>query len=157
MKKYKIVLAVLAVVMILSLSVQGAMAYFTTYVRVKGTIPLNLHEKTTITEEVVEGEKIVTISNTGTVPVYVRAKAIAPSTVTLKYNTDSNPDWTDGGDGWWYYGPMLMGGSEENPTQASPLHIKIEMPENSEQTEINVVVLYEATHSIDNNGNAVWE
>ena len=53
-KKSRIALAAAAAVMLIALSIPGAMAYFTANDRAEGTVPVNLGYKTTIDEPQVE-------------------------------------------------------------------------------------------------------
>ena len=62
------------------ISAGTAMAYFTTYTQVSGTVPLSLGEIETIPdEEVTDWEKRVTIENTGDMECFVRVRAFAGS------------------------------------------------------------------------------
>ena len=101
MKKRNMLMAALAAVMVLALSVPSALAYFTTYTTAKGTVTLHLSDKTRIVEEVDGSQKKVTIVNEGEVPLRVRALAFAPDAVTVQENYGNNPDWTKADDGYW--------------------------------------------------------
>ena len=159
MKKLNRLLVVLAVILVLGASVQGAMAYFTTYANADGGFVIHLGNKTEITETPpTDWTKHLVVGNQdGSVPVYVRAFALAGDNYTLTY---SSPDgkWSDGGDGYWYYSEILLAGES-----SSVLDVKIgNIPakENLEGGEkFNVVVLYESTpviYDADGNPSCDW-
>ena len=82
MKKRTLLLAVLAVILVMSSSIGSAVAYFTTYAKARGGYVIHLGGKTEITEEWLQGEKVVRITNVpasendkGKYPVFVRARA----------------------------------------------------------------------------------
>lgn len=150
MKKRNMLMAALAAVMVLALSVPSALAYFTTYTTAKGTVTLHLSDKTRIVEEVDDSQKKVTIVNEGEVPLRVRALAFAPDAVSVQENYGNNPDWTKADDGYWYYGKILQPGES-----TSQLIFFLDLT-NVELEEINVVVVYEATYNLDNEGEADW-
>lgn len=151
MKKSNMFAAALAAVMVLALSVTSVLAYLTTYTRAQGGIKLELTEETVIKEVVEDSQKKVTIENTGKVPVRVRAKAYAPAAVEIQENFNNNPDWTKAEDGYWYYGKVLQ--PKEDTTE---LVFFIDLT-GVELDEINIVVIYEATHNlVDDAGEAEW-
>lgn len=123
-----------------TLAVGSAMAYFTTYSTAGGGVTMNMGFTETIpNEEVDENGKHITITNTGDYDCFVRVKAFAP--VDLTYNA---PDggWTDGGDGYWYYGEVLPAGE----TTGKELNITYKFPSGDEKPdEFNIVVIEECT------------
>ena len=162
MKKKNIILTILAVVMVLGLSLKGAMAYFTTYVSAAGGMPIHLGHRTTIDEEVDNLKKTVTITITeGPDEVYVRAKAFYPTNLPgmeVHYDNGEPKDggtWSDGGDGWWYYDIPLN--SETRPSARQFIvDIQYTIPEGvtiEKGDNFNVVVVYEATAAVDEHGN----
>ena len=72
-------------------------------------------------------------------PVYIRARAFCGSQYTLVY---SGEGWTQGSDGYYYYGNIVNGGAS-----TGRLDIRIEnIPADPEEMErFNVVVIYEST------------
>ncbi len=162
MKKKNIILTILAIVMVLGLTLQGAMAYFTTYVSAAGGMPIHLGHRTTIEEKVDNLKKTVTISITqGPDEVYVRAKAFYPTNLpgmSVSYSNGDPKDggtWSDGGDGWWYYDITLNSETRKTArdlivdiTYTIPEGVKIEKGDN-----FNVIVVYEATAAVDEEGN----
>ena len=157
MKLKKVVFNLLAVVLLLGVLiptvVPPVMAYFTTYTRAKGGYTIHLTGVTTIDEEFQNWEKTVTITNKEGKDVFVRARGYAGSQFTLTY---SGEGWSDGGDGWWYYGPALSAGKTANP-----LVIAISnLPEAEEGDSFNVAVVYESTlvqYNADGTTKADWE
>lgn len=162
-KRAAIALALLIVVAASATGVGKTLAYFTTYAEAKGAQTISLGDKTEITEEFSSWEKSVSITNQPTdgsdksQPVFVRVKAFSGSTYKLEYKYEADSNWSPGGDGYYYYGPIL--GSGES---TSVLKVKItDVPVNPEQGDnFNVVVIYETTPVYyDENGNpkANWD
>lgn len=109
-------LALAALVLVCSLSVKGAMAYFTTYVTAKGGYELSFDTTTTIDEEeVVERVKQVQIQNTGENPCYVRVKYFA-GTELFALEPTQTEGWKQGEDGYWYYTAILQPKGTEGDT-----------------------------------------
>ncbi len=167
MKKKNIILTILAIVMVLGLTLQGAMAYFTTYVSAAGGMPIHLGHRTTIEEKVENLKKIVNISiKDGPDNVYVRAKAFYPTNLPgMEVVYDNGPEeyegtvydgtWYDGQDGWWYYDTPL---SKKTLSTARPFIVDIQykIPEGvkiEKGDNFNVIVVYEATAAVDEKGN----
>ena len=151
MKRFGIITGALCAVLILLSSVGPAMAYFTTYTRAKGGYTLTGASKTEITEQFEDWTKSIRITNfEGGGPVFVRVKAFAGSEYALVWSGDGN--WRDGGDGWWYYIPVLEAqtrledGSLSGGT-ASGLSVSImNVPTDAEPGDsFNVIVVYEST------------
>lgn len=146
MKNKKItVLTVLALVLALSLCVQGAMAYFTTYVVAEGGKTIHLGRKTEIEEDVSDWTKSVVIKNVGDTsadtrdnPCYVRVKYFAGSQYILTPTPGSG--WSQGADGYWYYAPILNLGES-----TTPLKIHIDFDQEKVPEDFNVVVIHENT------------
>ena len=80
MNKRRLLLALLAVIMVLSVSIGSALAYFSTYTVAEGKKPIKVVPDTTIDEKVAnETQKEVTVTNAGNAPCFVRATAFAPT------------------------------------------------------------------------------
>ena len=145
MKRSRILLTFLALALVLSMGIGTAWSYFTATTRAAGEMWVHLDTTTDIEEPtVVNGEKHIVITNDeGSEPVYVRARAFAGASAgELTY---SGEGWTDGGDGWYYYGSILEGGdaSEELLVRISAL---LEDKDDLEDGDnFNVVVVYEST------------
>lgn len=141
-KHIAIAVALLVVVIALATGVGKTLAYFTTYAEAKGSIEITMGDKTQIEEEFDTWTKHVAIKNESepSQPVFVRVKAFAGSGFELIYKGDSK--WTPGGDGYYYYTPVLNAGDT-----TTVLDVKIEnIPKNPDAGEnFNVVVIYETT------------
>lgn len=106
MKKRRILLALLALCLALTAITGSAWAYFTTNTSAAGGQTLRLGSSTTVDEDMNGWTKQVTITNSGEVPVYVRAKVF--SQYNLGY--DDNTDWSLETDGYWHYNVPLNTG-----------------------------------------------
>ena len=108
MKKSTILLSCLALALLLSLSVGGALAYFTAWTSASGTIPLRVGPgESTMTETVdANNTKHIAVTNTGTVPCYVRVRAFAGAGTVWDYVPAAG--WTADGD-WMVCGPLEPG------------------------------------------------
>ncbi|MCI8788949.1 MAG: hypothetical protein HFH92_07565 [Lachnospiraceae bacterium] len=141
MKKRKYfpgVLALAAVCAVASAGIGKTWSYFTTYTEAAGGYPIQLGDRTDITEDFTEWTKHVTIANEpGSEPVYIRAKAFCGSQYTITY---SGEGWTwNEEDGYYYYNYAVEGGKS-----TESLNLKIDgIPEDLER--FNVVVIYEST------------
>nr|WP_302594701.1 hypothetical protein [uncultured Acetatifactor sp.] len=144
MKKRKYfpgVLALAAVCAVASAGIGKTWSYFTTYTEAAGGYPIQLGDRTDITEDFTEWTKHVTIANEpGSEPVYIRAKVFCGSQYTITY---SGEGWTwNEEDGYYYYNYAVEGGKS-----TESLNLKIDgIPENPEDLErFNVVIIYEST------------
>lgn len=114
MNKRKWVLVLLTFALILSASIQPAIAYFTTYVRAKGGHPVSIGDTTTIEETFKDWTKTVVIRNKGgSEPVFIRAKVIYTDLSGKLGFTAAGTGWTAlQTDGYYYY-------SSANPTTST--------------------------------------
>ena len=153
MKKNNILLTALAAVLILSLSIGSALAYFTDWTDADGGETVHAGSYTTIEEPKVENWiKHIVIKNTSDdVCVFVRAKAY--STFNLTYSGSS---WTAGSGGYYYYGgegtEILLGPkgsvSPDPSDTAAELLVTITPPEKPQTGDnFNVTVIYEAVQA----------
>ena len=156
MKQKSWILSLLALVLIACAMVQPALAYFTAHTQADGAIPLYFERKTTIEEKVDGLHKAVTVKNTGgahpehAVPVWVRARAYVGQEY-LQYLEVSGSGWSQGSDGWWYYGvPLMPEVIKDDPSSmTSPLNVSlINMPVDNgvehQFKDVNVAVVYES-------------
>ena len=154
MKRKQILLAALAVILVLSATVGPALAYFTTHVTAEGQDTMIFENKTEIHENVIDGVKYVTITNTGESPVYVRARAYAPSDIEPSYSGDG---WTIGDGGYYYTHTVLEPGDSTNELVVSVQAF----PGDAEAGDsFNLIVIYEAVPATyDEDGNPVenWD
>lgn len=136
---YPAALVLSAAVMIAGAGVGKAWAYFTTYTEAAGGYTVHLGDRTEITEEFTNWTKHVVItSEEDSEPVYIRIRAFCGSRYTLQY---SGEGWSQGADGYYYYGNAVSGGAS-----TASLDLKINnIPEDPEELErFNVVVIYES-------------
>ena len=163
MKRKTLILAVLACALVLGLNVSPAMAYFTDWTQANGGLEVSVTPNTDIYEYWGDGVKEVTITNKGdgehgaTIPVFVRARSYAPAKLDQKI---IGKGWTDGGDGWWYYGTNPDALTElAVDSETTPLKVEINLPKVQTEkdptgelvgTMYNVIVVYEATPAVYN-------
>ena len=153
MKKKNVFLTFLAAGLILTGSIGGARAYFTTYVEAQGGYPLSMGDETTVEEDFSNWTKHVAITREAdSEPVYLRARAFC-SAYELTYS-DGSGKWTPGGDGYYYYSDssdlwtsVADTEGEEEQVRAEELLVQIlNVPSGeAEQKDFNVVVVYETT------------
>ena len=159
-----ICLSLLATASILTMGINNALAYFTTYTSAEGGIPIHLgEERTEITETFDSRTKHVTITNdAGSGPVYIRARAFC-ARYELTYKSVPEGTWTQENGSWnrivpegesgeyWYYKDIVEGGGS-----TTTLDVVIDIPSLSEGTNgegtkpedgesFNVIVIYEST------------
>ena len=152
--KQTICLAAAAAVLVGSLSIGSALAYFTTYTQAEGGVVLDLGFTQTLPEEkVVNGAKQVTIKNTGDYDCYVRMKALVGDDYTITYSEpDEAEKWAPGADGFYYYSDMLA--AKTGVTSRIDVNITFPEPEDGEAPDFNVIIIQECTPVLyDNEGN----
>lgn len=137
--------ALLAVVLVLAMSIGPAWAYFTATTSAVGGITISVEPTTDIDEPVVrEGVKHVVISaDEKSKPVYVRVRAFwgdLADTVTC-----GGEGWTEGEDGWWYYGEILNGGEQSREFLVTVSRLLESKDDIIEGQNFGVVVVHEAT------------
>ena len=137
MNKRNLILAALALILVICVSVGPALAYFTDYAVVKGSHPLKLVPWTEITEKPTTGSKEVSITNYGEVPCWVRVKVFADGAVT---------NLAASGNGWTGAIPdYLTCGTVVMPGAAAPtLTVTFQLPSPEAAKTANVVVVYES-------------
>lgn len=147
-----IALSAAALAMTAALTVESAMAYFTTYTEAGGSGIVSLGSKTEIDEDVSQMTKHVTIKNTSTNECFVRVKVFSGTDVTC---TPTGSNWSyNERDRFWYYGPIVAPGKT-----AEVLDVKIEYTGEKPQ-DFNVVIVQECTPVIydeDDNATANWD
>ena len=127
------------------LTLQGAVAYFTTYVSAGGSQVVHLGAQTEIHEDVSNMTKHVSITNTSQInDCFVRVKVFYGGQLNISYEDKSQSGdlWTySQEDGYWYYEPILPAGAS-----TEILDVKIgDLPENFDKDSFNVVVIQECT------------
>ena len=155
--RYKKLLPVLALLMVLTAGLGTAWAYFTTYAMAQGGYTIKLGDRTQIEEEFYSWTKRVTVtSDEESEPVYIRVKAFCGSAYELQY-IDEAGNWSPGADGYYYYAPAVAGGES-----TSELLVKIgNIPEEGKDGDsFNVAVIYESTpvhYDTEGNPYADWD
>lgn len=156
MNKRRLLLALLAVIMVLSVSIGPALAYFSTYTVAEGKKPIKVVPDTTITESVAnETQKVLHVTNDGNAPCFVRVKAFAPEDISLSLKSGEN--WTGGtydsaSQCWVFtYNVVLMTTKPDNET--TDLTIEIDLSGLAAGVDdFNIAVVYESTTAIWHNG-----
>ena len=149
MKKKNVFLAVLAVVLVLSASIGAAVAYFTTYAVAKGGYTIRISNRTEIHEETPQGQKIVTIKNTGKGTVFVRVTEFHGDDWVVTPILEGN-DWeavdVEGQTYWRYTKPL------EPEEITSSLTFKITQANKDEKwqqgEERSIIVVYESVPAL---------
>ena len=158
MKKRTLILAVLAVVLVLSSGIGSTIAYFTTYSNARGGYVIHLGGKTEIEEQISDNRKIVRIFNRaetdddiGQHPVFVRVKAFTDSDGSLSY-PDTSGLWQQGTDGYWYYQKALTAGTDSKPEGAvtDPAFVVVVSVNRTlkEGEHLDVIVVHESVPAI---------
>ena len=139
-------LAVLTLALALTVSVGSALAYFTTYTEVKGEVIMDLgYPKTEIEEFVVDGQKEITLLNTGEYDCYVRIKALTGDAYkeNITY-ADLDGKWTPGADGYYYFSDIVPAGES-----TSQINVGFRFPVAEEGQEppadFNIIIIQECT------------
>lgn len=141
MKKKIVFLLALSVILAVSITMNGTLAYFTTYAESKGGYVIGLGN-TNIKEEFSNWTHRVVVTNDEEgQAVYVRAKAFAGDQYTLAY---SGEGWTLGEDedGYYYYDQILNGGGSTEELLIRVENIPVELVPGD---GFNVAVIYETT------------
>ena len=160
MKKRTLILAVLAVVLVLSASIGSAVAYFTTYATARGGYVIYLGDRTEMEEHISNNRKTVQIFNRaqsagdiGKYPVFVRVKAFTDSDGTLDYDANTGSLWQPKNDGYWYYQKPLYAGTAAHPEGAvtDPFVVTINLNRAlKEGEELDVIVVYDSVAAVFN-------
>lgn len=151
MKWNKTILAAAAVVLPLGVGIGSALSYFTDNVTSSGGYAVEVEEpQTEITETFGDWTKHVTVTNTGEIPVYIRARAFCGSQYELVYRGETGANgegWTVSGD--YYEYNTVLGVGETTPV----LNIEIKnVPQDAtDRDSFNVVVIYERTPAVQYN------
>lgn len=145
------ILSLLALALILSAVISPTLAYFTDHEQADGAIPITLSGKTEVHDSYEGLKKTISIENIEGRDVWIRLLVAAGETYNVVLTHEDG--WTDGGDGYWYFGtPVSAGGSTSNFTVDISGIPTTDLDES--QQEFNVAVLYETTPvQYDENGN----
>ena len=152
MKKRNILLIILIFALVISASIQPAIAYFTTYTSAKGGLKIKVGDTTTISEKYKDKEKQIIISSyADSEPVFIRAKVIYTGLDGKEGFKAIGEGWTaEQKDGYYYYGSGTAASeltALREGASTSPLLVKeIQFPTKPERDEqFSVTVLYEST------------
>ena len=142
MKRLNYVLCAAVLVLVLSMGIGSAWAYFTTYAEARGGYTIELGGKTELREEFSAWTKHVAITNApDSVPVYIRAKAFCGSQYELVY-MDESGKWSPGADGFYYYSDPVAGGETTAELQILIDNVPVDV---NTGDSFNVIVVYEST------------
>lgn len=169
MKKRHLILAILAVILVLSVSIGPTIAYFTTYADGNGGYVIHLGHRSDI-YEVVGDTKQVQIQNladtnddVGKFPLFIRAKIYAGTDCIVDVDLAKSQNWFDGGDGYYYYSNPIYAALKHDPPAAgdasttSKLIISVKADPDADIKPgdvIDVLVTYQSVPAVfDNDGN----
>ena len=145
--KKSLCLAAAALALTAGLSVNSAMAYFTTYTTAAGDVTISLGSTVTIPEETVsDWTKHIVIKNTGDYECYVRVKVFAGEKYQDGLQYQGSQKWSPGENDYYYYSDIVPAGGE-----TEELQVKIDSKDSEE--EFNFIVAQECTPVLyDNEG-----
>ena len=116
--KKSLCLAAAALALTAGLSVNSAMAYFTTYATAAGGVTISLGSTTTIPEETVsDWTKHIVIKNTGDFECYVRVKVFAGDKYQDGLKYQGSEKWSPGEEDYYYYSDIVPAGGETEELQ----------------------------------------
>ena len=132
-----------------ALTLEGASAYFTTYVSAGGSQVVRLGSSTEIHEDVSQMTKHISIENASAEnDCFVRVKVFYGGDLEVVYS-DTENNWYEGEAGYWYYRPILPAAQT-----TTGLDVEINVPEGYDRDSFNVVVIQECTPVVfDGTGN----
>lgn len=152
--KTKWLFIIAAITLVIStVAVSPAMAYFTDTTKAEGSFQIKIGEgEPEIHETVTDMTKQITIKNTGEYSIYVRVKAIYPDDCTVAFTPTDG--WSDKGDGYYYYKNPIAPGE----TTPSEFPLTLTISRNEESTgDFNVIIIQEAIKAVlDDNGEPDW-
>lgn len=142
-----ITMSAAALAMTAALTVESSMAYFTTYAEAEGSHGISLGAKTDITETVSDKTKHVVVQNTSeSNECFVRVRVFSGRQVVC---TPQGDGWSEGQDGYWYYGPVLAPSTDKENSVTTPLDVSINIDGLGEDPDsFNVVIIQECTPAI---------
>ena len=144
-KRY-LLIAFLSLLLLLPYGAKLTGAYFSDRDEAKGSNSIKLGQTVTITEEVdSEGNKDVTLNNTGDTPVVVRVAVFANAAYIEE---PAGENWVNGGDGYYYYKKVLAPGES-----TSVLEVNLKK-ENIPNYHFEIVIIEEAER-VTYNGDSV--
>lgn len=156
MSKKKTLLIAAALLMLSVVAVKPAMAYLTDTHSTNGGAAVYLEDRRIEIipkERIEENTKVISVENTGDLPVFVRVKVIAGRTHLLELDTEkSDSRWSyNEDDGYYYYSDIL-----EVEETSKELYVKI-APGNSAEEKFNVIVVAEAARPLSDGSAGDWK
>jgi len=139
----KICAALLSALLLSATIAAAAGAYFSDYETALGEVTLNLSGQTRIDEEVNEGEKTISITNTGDATVVVRLAVYGPGKMTVEFD---DADWEKNGD-YYYYKKVLA----PNETTSSAVTATMELTDEEKEMigdSFDIVVVHESATAV---------
>ena len=156
MKKRHLILAILAVILVLSVSIGPTIAYFTTYARGNGGYVIHLGHKTVIEDDIEGSIKHVSIFNkadgdedVGKYPLFIRAKVFYGSDCIVTFQDSAN--WTPEGDYYYYELPIYAALTPDATSTTSTLYLKVDPNPDADievGDEIDVLVTYQSVPAV---------
>lgn len=145
MKKKTLAIASMAMILVASMSIKPAMAYFTATQEAEAKIAIEIGDSELETEDsVTDMVKTISVKNTSSFEAYIRVKAIVAS--NCKVTQKDSPNWELKDDGYYYFKNVVAAGES---TDSLSLAI-----ETSSNEDFNVVIIEESTKvHYDENGN----
>lgn len=137
----KPIIAAIAILLTLSVSVGLTVAYFSDYETAMGEVSLNLSGQTQITEEVTDTQKVIRIVNTGSkgdADMVVRVRVFGPDGMKVSVG---DGHWTKpSGSEWYYYDQVLAPGESTSAITASIA----DLPVDTDLSEFDIIVEHES-------------
>ncbi len=144
---------IFALVLSLSVTIGGSLAYFSDHESASGGATLNLGGKTEMKEGEKANEKDIVITNTGKTNMLVRVGIYGPDEMAA---VEAGGEWLyNENDGMYYYMNVLEPGAD---TSASKLKssMKFEWEGDEPEYEFEVTVVHESAQLLfDNNGKVI--
>lgn len=135
-----------------------AYAYFTSHTQAAGSHPIELGYSSEINEDIVDGNKDITMVNTGDTEIMVRIQLFYGTGVNNNVkitvpgeNTVENSGWSQEADGVWVYEHVLQPGESTHS-----LWVDVEADEGTDLSNFDVTVIGQTSPIYyDENGKAV--
>ena len=146
--KKNLLVAALALVVVGSVAIKPAMAYFTDTVSATKRVQISVGADVPETHEEVAGmQKKISIANTGSYDLYIRVKAVYSSNYKAVVNASSDSKWSLGEDGYYYYSDIVKAKTADTVSATNNLILDISLAEGAKVTDqdFNVIIVQEAT------------
>ncbi len=162
MNKYRRLLVFVSLILLVTVVVPNASAYFSTYTQTSGKKLISLGDDSKIEEEKVEnGIKTIVISaDENSSAIFVRVKAIHIDTITtdMSETKAGNYDpakWFKSGD-YYYYVDALDGKEGTSLVQSATLDLTVNIPSTINRDEVHVVVYEAIVATAAENSPSLW-